>query len=169
MKRLIVSLNAVPVLSAIGASLMLMEPITVVLCGILAGGATIAVASTLIGFARWRGDRAWPVFAGAVICLTSIYSVMTIQWPMRAAYLLSRPSLDRLAQAVRAGQPLVGPARVGLFTIVETEHRHGIVCLWVDSDPGGKMGFVQCGPDNVRFNLWSMVSMDEHWQFIKED
>jgi hypothetical protein len=89
---------------------------------------------------------------------------------LRAAYLLSRPTLDRVAEDVRAGQHVTRPTRVGLFTIVEAEvNRHGIVCLWVDPNPTGKTGFVQCGPDYVPFNLWSMVRLDDRWQFIAED
>jgi hypothetical protein len=89
---------------------------------------------------------------------------------LRAAYFLSRPSLDSLADDVRAGQPFVGRVRAGAFTIVEGEvSRAGIVCLWVDRDRCGKTGFVRCPPDHVPFNLWSMVSLDERWQFIAED
>jgi hypothetical protein len=28
---------------------------------------------------------------------------------------------------------------------------------------------VQCAPDHVPFNLWSMISLDDRWQFIAED
>lgn len=170
MKRLIVGLYAVPALLVIGASVQLMEPSIVILCGVLACALTVVTTCTLLGFALHKGQRPWPVLAGAIACLALIVSVATVHWPFRAAYLLSRPSLDWLAREVDAGERLVTPTRVGLFTIVQAEVRpDGIVCLWVDQNPGGKTGFVRCEPDHVPFNLWSMVSLDDHWQFISED
>ncbi len=170
MKRLVVCLFSGPVVFAIAASLLLMEPVTVFLCGLLACGLVLATACPLLGFARSRRERLWPVLAGAIACLAFIASIMTYHWPLRAAWLLSRSSLDRLADDVRAGRPLPWRTRVGLFTVVEAEvDRHGIVCLWVDPDPSGKLGFVQCRPGQVPRNIWSEVCMDERWQFIKED
>jgi hypothetical protein len=136
----------------------------------LSFGVTVVITCSLLGFTCSKRQRLWPVIVAAATCLAIIASVVTVHWPLRARYVLSRSSLDQLAQNVRAGEPLVGPTRVGLFTIVEAEvNRHGIVCLWTDTNPSGKTGFVQCRPDYVPFNLWSMVSLDECWQFISED
>src|SRR5262249_32507588 len=143
---------------------------TVILCGGLACAMTVVTTCSLLGFARARGRRLWPVLAGAIVCLAFIASVMIAHWPLRVAYVLSRPSLDGLAQDVQAGQRLARPTRVGLFRVVQAEvRRDGIVCLWVDRNPAGKAGFVRCGPDHVPFNLWSMVRLDDRWQFIAED
>lgn len=170
MKRLIIALYAIPALFAIGASLTLMERVIVTLCGVLACAVTVVITCTLLGFAHSKRQPLWPVLAGAIACLAFLASVVTVHWPLRAAYFMSRPSLDRLARDVRAGHRLAGPARVGLFIINQAEvSRHGIVCLWVDPNPSGKTGFVQCGPDYVPFNLWSMVHLDDRWQFIAED
>jgi hypothetical protein len=147
-----------------------MEQSMVVLCGALAGALAFATTGLLLGLARSRGRPFWPILASAIVCLALIASVVSLHWPLRAAYVLSRPSLDRVAQEVHAGQQWAGPTRVGLFTVVQVEvRRDGIVCLWVDDDPGGKTGFVRCGPDHVPFNLWSKVSLDDRWQFIAED
>lgn len=170
MKRLIVGLYAIPVLLIIGVSVAPMERIIVVLGGALTCTVLLVTTWLSVEFARSKKRRTWPVLVGAFVSLATIVSVMAVHWPLRAGYFLSRASLDHLAQDVRAGQPFVGPKRVGLFTVVEAEiSRHGIVCLWVDADPEGKTGFVRCGPDHVPFNLWSMVSLDDRWQFISED
>lgn len=170
MKRLIIGLYAIPVLLIIGASVAPMEQNSVILAGALACTMTSVITCVLLGLARSKKHRPRLVLAGAVICLALIASVTTTHWPLMAGYLLSRASLDQLAQDVRAGQPFEGPKRVGLFTVVEAEmNQHGIVCLWVNADPKGKTGFVQCGPDHIPFNLWSMVSLDDRWQFISED
>jgi hypothetical protein len=169
MKRLIFGLYSIPALLAIGASLLLMEGSIVLLCALLACGLVVVMACPLFGFARWRGERLWPVLAGAILCLPLIASVAIWHWPLRVAWLLSRSGLERLAEDVRAGRPLPRRTRVGLFTIVEAEARQGIICLWVDPDPGGKLGFVQCPPGRLPGNLWSMVRMDENWLFIQED
>lgn len=168
--RLIVAFCTVPALFTIGVSLTVRERVIVTLCGILACTVTIAVFFPLLGSARSRGRRSWPVFGGAIASLALIASVVTMHWPLRASYLLSRPALDQLARDVQAGQPLPGPTRVGLFTIKQVEvSRQGIVCLWVDLNPAGKEGLVQCGPAHPPFNLWSMISLDDRWQYIAED
>src|SRR3984957_8095895 len=106
MKPLIVGLYAVPSLLVIGASVALMEQSTVVLSGVLSCALTVVMTCSLLGFARNKGRRLWPILAGAITCLLLVASVVTIHWPLSIRYLLSRTSLDRVAQNVRAGQPL---------------------------------------------------------------
>lgn len=170
MMRLIIGLYAIPALLVIVASVTLLEPISVFLVGVLAGTVTVVMTGALMRVAYSNKHSLWPVVAGATACLACIASVTTIHWPLRVAFYFSQSSLNQLAEDVRAGQSLMTPARVGLFTIVETQvSRHGIVCFWVDANPGGKTGFVQCGPDHVPFNLWSMLSLNDRWQFVSED
>jgi hypothetical protein len=170
MKRLIGGLYAVPAVLAVGASVALMEQTAVILCGVLAFAVAVVMTCTLVGFARSRRQRLWPILVAAAACLALIASVPYAHWPLRAAYFLSRASFERLAQDACSGRPAAGPVRVGLFTVKQVEvNRHGIVCLWVDTDPAGRTGFVQCGPVHVPFNLWSMIILDDRWQFIAED
>lgn len=170
MMRLIIGLYAIPALFVTGASLLLRERVVVVLCGLLSFIATSAIFCALLRLARSKGQGLWPASAGAIACLALITSVVTIHWPLRAAYLLSRPSLDQVAEDVQAGRAFAGPAQVGLFTIHQAQlNNHGIVCLWVDMNPAGKAGFVKCRPNYVPANTWSVVSLDDHWQYIAED
>ena len=71
---------------------------------------------------------------------------------------------------MRSGENLPMPQRAGIFTIRKAElSRDRIVCLWIAPNSGGNTGFVQCGQDYVPFNLWSLVKLDDRWQFITED
>ncbi len=170
MKRWIIGLYAIPAVLAVGASLTFMEESVVILCGALAFLAAVVMTGALVGFARSRRYRVWPVLAAGAACLALVVSVPYAHWPLRIAYLLSRASLDRLAREACAGRPVAGPAQAGLFRVQQVEvSRHGVVCLWVDTNPAGRTGFVQCDPAHVPFNLWSMISLDDRWQFISED
>jgi uncharacterized membrane protein SirB2 len=146
------------------------EQVSVVLLAIVLSAATIIVGSLLIGHRRHTQRRILPAMLAAVLSLSVIVSVAAAQWPLRAAYALSRDSFDAVAQRVRNGEHITMPLRAGLFTIRRAElSPDGIVCLWTRPNPGGSTGFVQCPRDHVPFNLWSIIRLDDRWQFISED
>ena len=146
---------------AILASLWPLDPIALALTSTLLGlGAIVAIL-----FVRSLHH----LFAG-ITALAVLLSVVTSNWPLQAAYVLSRTSFDRVAEQVRAGDPPDTPCFIGLFRIRKAEvYRNGIVCLWTDDDSGGPTGFVQTGPHDLPFNLWSHTPLDNSWQFISED
>jgi hypothetical protein len=110
------------------------------------------------------------VLVAPVVCLSIIISVAATHWPLRVTYVLSRDAFDSLAQRVRAGEHIATPVRAGFFTVRRAElSHHGIVCLWTYPHPAGSTGFVQCRRDYVPFNLWSLIRLDDRWQFISED
>jgi len=90
---------------------------------------------------------------------------------LRFAYKISRPAFDKIAKSLQAGTKFRQPTRAGLFMIEKAEiyDRNGKVCLWTIADPAGSTGFTQCPPDDVPFNLWSMIELDGKWQFVSED
>jgi hypothetical protein len=98
-------------------------------------------------------------------------SVPTTNWPLRLAFRLSKPSLEAVAQSLRAGKTFPQPMRVGLFTIQKAEiyDLNDKVCLWTDLNWSGKVGFTRCAPGDLPFNLASNLTLDETWQFIAED
>jgi hypothetical protein len=146
------------------------EQVGVVLLAIVLSAATIIVGSLLIGYRRHTQRPSLPALTAPVLCLAIIISVAAADWPLRVNYALSRDSFDMVAQRVRTGEHISTPMRAGLFTIRSAELSHdGIVCLWTHLNPGGNTGFVQCRPEYVPFNLWSMVRLDDRWQFISED
>jgi len=146
------------------------EQVGVVLLAIVLSAAVIIVGSLLVAYRRHTQRRVLPVLAAPVLSLTIIISVAATHWPLRVSYALSRSAFDALALRVRSGEHITTPMRAGLFSIQRAElSHHDIVCLWTQPAPGGSTGFVQCRRDYVPFNLWSMVTLDDRWQFISED
>jgi hypothetical protein len=146
------------------------EQVSVVLLAIILSGASIIVGSLLIGYRRQTQRRVLPALLAAILSLSVIVSVAATHWPLRATYVLSRTSFDAVAQRVRNGENVTMPLRAGLFTIRRAERsQQGIVCLWTQPNPSGSMGFVQCPRNHVPFNLWSIIRLDDRWQFISED
>jgi hypothetical protein len=168
-KRTTLICRALLGLSTIAVSLLLMEQTAVVLSALAAGILAFAMAlvATISGIVRHSFVRR--AVGGFIITIVLIVSVALWHWPFRAAYALSRPALERAATEVRAGHSFEG-RRVGVFLVRRAEvSRTGIVCLWVDTNPSGRTGFVQTPPQYVPFNLWSQISLDAQWQFISED
>ena len=146
------------------------ERVCVVLLAVVLSAATIIVGSLLIGYRRHTQRAVLTALTMPAICLAIIISVAATHWPLRLTYALSRDAFDAVAQRVRTGEHITTPVRVGLFSIRSAElSHHGIVCLWMHPHPGGSTGFVQCRRDYVPFNLWSIVRLDDRWQFIAED
>ena len=146
------------------------EQVGVVLLVIVFSTTTIIVGSLLVGYRRHTQRRALLALAAPILALAVIISVAATHWPLRVAYSLSRGSFDAVAQRIRNGERVTMPLQAGLFAIQRAElSHHGIVCLWTRPQPGGSTGFVQCRRDCVPFSLWSMVRLDDGWQFISED
>ena len=146
------------------------EQVGVVLLAIVLSAAAIIVSCLLVGYRRYTKRPVLPVLVAPVVCLSIIISVAATYWPLRVAYAVSRDSIDSLAQRVRAGEHIEMPVRAGIFAVRRAEiSHHGIVCLWTYPHPSGSTGFVQCRRDYVPFNLWSLIRLDDRWQFISED
>jgi hypothetical protein len=146
------------------------ERVGVVVLAIVLSAAAIIVGSLLVGYRRHTHRNVLPVLVAPVLSLAITISVAATHWPLRASYAMSRGSLDAVAQRIRSGEHVTIPRRAGLFTVRRVElSRHDIVCLWTQPDPAGSTGFVQCRRDYVPFNLWSIIRLDDRWQFISED
>lgn len=175
MKRSYVDITLMSVLGMLAVAEILYsaiggEPVFVVLLAIFLSVAVIIVGSIITGYRRPGQRRLLPVLAASVISLALLISVATTHWPLRATYAWSRNSFDTIAERVRNGEQIKKPMRVGLLTIQRAQlSEHGIVCLWLRPCLGGSTGFVQCRRDYVPFNLWSIIRLDDHWQFISED
>lgn len=143
------------------ASLWPFEPVMLFL-----GGVLLAAGGLMLSF--FAKSRAQLAFAVATVAI--IVSVACTNWPMRVAHAGTRASFDRVAEQVRDGETFTKPFSIGPFRIVKAEvSRNDVVCLWTDADPSGPTGFVQCGPENPPFNIWSHTRLDDSWQFISED
>jgi hypothetical protein len=166
----LMSLLGLSALAGILVSVIGVEQVGVVLLAIVLSANVIVVGLLLIGYRRHTQRRVLPILVAPILSLVVIISVAATHWPLRIAYAWSRDSFDGVAQRIRSGEHVTTPLRAGLFTIQRAElSHHGIVCLWTQPNPGGSTGFVQCRRDYVPFNLWSMVRLDDRWQFISED
>jgi hypothetical protein len=146
------------------------EQISMVFWATILSVPVVLISSVFVGWRRYTRRSTFAAVSTSVLCLGIIASVAAWQWPLRASYRLSQLAFDSLAQRVRAGEYIQMPRRVGLFEIQKAEVAYnGVVCLWTEPSASGNTGFAQCPRDYVPFNLWSLVKLDDHWQFISED
>jgi drug/metabolite transporter (DMT)-like permease len=147
-----------------------MDSVMVAILAILLSLAVMITGGILVVRRRHVPQRLLSAGVAIGAALILVGSVGAKNWPLRVGYEMSRDSFDAVAERVRKGEPVTAPMRVGFFTIERAElSGRGIVCLWTHVASGGNTGFVQCPPDHVPFNLWSIVRLDNRWQFISED
>jgi hypothetical protein len=106
----------------------------------------------------------------AVTPLTTLWTF----WPLRVAFLISGPALERLADRVAAGQAPSFPARAGLYCIrgSATDPVSGNIALITDANLGGRAGFVRYQPGSPQgpfSSLFMGMSLDRTWSFEMED
>jgi len=120
---------------------------------------------------RARAKTGLSVFALTVLPLVTV----TTLWPLRLAFLVSRPSLDLLANQVAAGQNVTFPQRAGVYWFVGSmiDPSSGNVSLMIDPNPGGPTGFVRMGPQRDGAGPFSAsglgVDLGWGWEYRQED
>ena len=96
-------------------------------------------------------------------------------WPLRAAFLVSKPSLESLADRVAAGQTPAFPTWAGVYRIVgsRSDPTNGWVALIFDPNPSGKSVFVRypLGMNVPRRTASPFISLEltSRWTFEMED
>lgn len=82
-------------------------------------GSAWTVLSTREGAIRRRS----PILVKACVVAMAMWPALTLGtlWPLRVAFLVSRPSLERLADLVAAGQPVELPQRARVFQVVRID------------------------------------------------
>jgi hypothetical protein len=107
---------------------------------------------------------------------TAVTPLITLStfWPLRVAFLVSRPALEHLADRVAAGQALTLPVRAGVYSIVgfATDPSTGNVALITDADPGGRSGFVRHRPGTPHGpfrSLWMGMRLSRTWAYEMEE
>jgi hypothetical protein len=144
---------------------------------ISAGAAWANVATRQVAKPRRSPWSAWPLVL--VLGILPLTMVLT-RWPLRLAFLASRPAMDRLAERVLAGQAVAGPEWTGLFRVVGSavDPASGNVGLITDPCLSGRSGFVRAGggpgapagpPIGPLYDLWSDLQLDDRWWYECED
>jgi hypothetical protein len=140
---------------------------------ILGLGAAWATEATRCEAVPRRSPRlAWPmVLVLAFLPLTMLVTA----WPLRLAFLASRPALDRLADRVAGGQAPGLPIWAGVFRVVGSvvDPVTGNVGLIIDPAPSGRSGFVRLARGGRRggpfYNLNFDLFLGDRWWYECED
>jgi hypothetical protein len=87
----------------------------------------------------------WPLVIALAITPLTVWITL---WPLRLAFFVSQPALDRLADRVSAGEVIRRTEWAGLFLVVGSDFDpiSRNVGLITDANPGGRSGFVRLGP-----------------------
>ncbi len=99
------------------------------------------------------------------------------QWPLRLAFLGSRPALERLANQVALGTAITKPRWAGAFrvlgsTVDRASGNVGLITAHVSSD---RFGFERFGPrgspgrSGAFYYLSSEVQLNQKWRYGEED
>ena len=109
------------------------------------GVAWVQAATRPTARARRSPFLAWPL---VLVLAVAPLSMLLSPWPLRLAFLLSRPALEGLADRVVAGKTIGRPEWAGLFLVVDAavDSDTGNVGLITDPDRNGRSGFVRVGP-----------------------
>jgi hypothetical protein len=126
----------------------------------------------------WPPKLSWPLLSFVLAVTMAVTPLITLWtfWPLRVAFLVSWPALERLADHIESGHTVPFPVQAGLFRVVgsATDSRTGSVGLTIDPNPSGRSGFVRylpgntsgpgCGPFHSLF-----MGMRRRWTFEVED
>lgn len=125
----------------------------------------------LLGFSQIKGKVLMKLLRASILTCGIVTSVMVTHWPLLSVFEFSRSTFDKLADDLKAGRSVAMPQKVGLFVVKKAEINRDIACLWIEPNPGGNTGFVQCSRQTAKasFNLWSIAHLNNSWQFIHED
>jgi hypothetical protein len=129
---------------------------------------------------RKSTGRVWsPVAVWLSTILLTFMPLATVgtQWPLRLAFVVTRPSLDRLADQVAAGQNVSFPRWVGPFRLAGSavDGVSGNVGLMIDANPSGPSGFVRISPgvppESTGPFRWDnlLVHLGWGWEYREED
>lgn len=147
------------------ATIWIGERVLVIMTCVIAAMVIVVSGALLLNSQRILGSIPSPVIALAVVV-----SIALTNWPLRVAHRLSESSLNAIADRIRDGGHLDAPERAGAFLIAKAEvSPEGMVRLWTRVADGGNTGFVRTSADHLPINLWSRISLGDHWQFIAED
>ena len=149
-------------------SLLWLEDAIVFLASFAAGVLTFITAAAVTVAVRRNRKLLVGVHLCLDISLGGIASVPRWNWPLRVAFVVSRPALEQAASQLKVGKR-VSNQWAGTFFIRRGELRGAIACLWINTDSAGSTGFVQTPPTLLPFNMWSEISLDDRWQLISED
>ncbi|MFO0954174.1 MAG: hypothetical protein U0835_24065 [Isosphaeraceae bacterium] len=132
--------------------------------------------------AVWREGRSRlaTVAAGVLVLVLAAgpVSIFFTDWPMRLAFLASRPALERLADRAATGATMTAPEQAGVFLVIGSavDPQTGNVGLITNAGGGNRSGFTRLPPgaDPERrygpfYNFNHEVNVGGRWWYQDED
>lgn len=99
----------------------------------------------------WQARSRCAAAAVVAVLVAAPVGLAFTDWPVRAAFAVSRPALDRLADRAAAGGQLDGPEWAGLFLVRKVArpsgYEPGAVALILAADPSNHTRFVRPAGD----------------------
>jgi hypothetical protein len=97
-------------------------------------------------------------------------SALALNWPLRVAFLLSRPALEQLASEVQAGKTLHFPRKAGYFTIhsAGTEQTYPDV-FYMRTSNGMILAPLTKKESQGKFNVDFLVPLGFGWVWVDDD
>lgn len=159
--------SGIAVLTAVALSLFVRDYSILLLVSL--GVGLFALAIAVEGCFRPRRPR-WRILAARLIPAALFIGIACTHLPLRLVFSLHRAEFDRVASLIESGTQPQTPFRIGLFRIRMAGLRDpsGTPYLATNEDRWEIEGFVR-HPKGQGFNLWSCVTLDESWSYIKED
>lgn len=140
-----------------------------------------AIAWTVANLQRPPSGRYWLGQIAVISVFVFPWTMVLDPWPLRVAFWISRPALNRLADRIESGLPIESPATAGVFSIVKA-NRGPVgsrnIALILDDDPSGRSGFVRIidpidpygnEADRLMTNLNFNIRFDQSWSYQDED
>jgi hypothetical protein len=110
---------------------------------------------------RHRRSMAWAL----VLSFVALPMSMAFgDWPIRLAFRVSRPALDRLADRIEAGDPPRWPVRAGLIRVsgIARGHRHSAnIALSIDADSDGNSWLVRSANPEIPLPIPGQVFISD--------
>ncbi len=106
--------------------------------------------------------------AFTIVLIVAIISTAALDWPLRLAFLLSRPALDAVADGARSGDTTADHQRVGLFVIDSVRPGEDVICLWTEIDGYSNTGLVRRheGREHPDLHACSVIRLDDRWNAV---
>jgi hypothetical protein len=113
----------------------------------------------------------------AILALAASLLIMSFTWwPLRVAFVISRPALERLANRTATGGPVTRPQWAGFFWVERTavDPSSGNVGLITIDPKSGPSGLVRIGRGSKRTlgPIWNHnidMLLDGRWRYQEED
>jgi hypothetical protein len=114
---------------------------------------------------------------GSSVAALAVFPLVTVftLWPLRLAFLVSRPTLETLANQIAAGKSMTYPQRGGLFRFETSSINSstGNIGLLIEPNPAHPTGLVRKSPRGDRSGPISSsglgVDLGWGWEYRQED